>query len=250
MFWKVISLEQIFRRDQEVHFYDCGPDNRMKLSAANKLLADMADAHYAARGMTHKWLWENGFVFLLSKVSIQFDRLPGPREILTAGTWERQVKGASFLRDFEVRDAAGGRVLTACSAWMLVSPETWQVLRPSQFPNAQPTYRAADCPDCRKLRLEGGVPAGERTVRYTDLDPNGHVYNAVYADIAVDALPEEFRRREILTYQVNFAHQAVLGDTITLRMQQTNAYTVVIKGVVGAHDCFLCEFGYRPSEGE
>lgn len=250
MFWKVIPLEQIFRRKQEVHFYDCDPQSRMKVSAANKLLADMADAHYAARGMDHRWLWEHGFVFLVSKVSIRFDRLPRPREILTADTWERGVKGASFLRDFEIRDEQENRVMTASTTWMLVNPESWQVLRPSEFPNARPTGIEADCSQCRRLKMAEGVPAGERPVRYSDLDANGHIYNAVYADIAVDALPEKFQRMPLFTYQINFIHQAVLGDTISLWMQQINDYTVVIKGVVGDHDCFLCEFGYRPSEGE
>lgn len=243
-------MEQIFRRETEVHFYDCDPQSRMKISAANKLLADMADAHYAARGMDHKWLWEHGFVFLVSKVSIQFDRIPGPREILTANTWERCVKGASFLRDFEVRDAQERRVMTANTAWMLVNPETWQVLRPSEFPNAQPTNIAADCPPCRRLKMTDGIKVGERQIRYSDLDANSHVYNAVYGDIAVDVLPEKFQGMELSTYQINFIHQAVLGDTISLWMQQTDAYTLVIKGVVGAHDCFLCEFGYRPGEDE
>ena len=243
-------MEKIFRREQEVHFYDCDPQSRMKISAANRLLADMADAHYAARGMDHRWLWEYGFVFLVSKVSIRFDRLPCPREILTADTWERGIKGASFLRDFEVRDAEGNRVLTACTAWMLVDPATWQVLRPSAFPNAQPTGIEADCPPCRRLKMDEGLPVGKREVRYSDLDANGHVYNAVYSDIAVDVLPEEFRKKQLYTFQINFIHQAVLGDTISLFLQQTDDYTVVIKGVVGDHDCFLCEFGYRPSEGE
>ena len=239
-------VESKFRREQEVHFYDCDPQSRMKISAVNRLLADMADAHYAARGMDHKWLWEHGFVFLVSKVSIQFSRLPHPREILSAETWERQIKGASFLRDFEIFDEAGKRVLTACSAWMLVNPESWQVLRPSEFPNAQPTGIAAECPDCRKLKLTDGILVGERQIRYSDLDANGHVYNAVYGDIATDVLPEEARRRELEFYQVNFNHQAVLGDTISLYLQHSNENMIVIKGVVGDHDCFLCEFGYRP----
>lgn len=243
-------MEQIFCREQEVHFYDCDPQSRMKISAANKLLADMADAHYAARGMDHRWLWEHGFVFLVSKVSIQFDRLPRPREILTAKTWERGIKGASFLRDFEVRDADDQRVMTANTAWMLVNPSSWQVLRPSEFPNAEPTGIEAECPPCRRLKMANGVPVGSREIRYSDLDANGHVYNAVYADIASDVLASEFRERELRTYQINFIHQAVFGDTISLWMQQMNANTVVIKGMVGDHDCFLCEFGYRSETDE
>ena len=52
-------MDNIFRREAEVHFYDCDPQSRMKISAALRLLADMADAHYAARGMDHKWLFSS-----------------------------------------------------------------------------------------------------------------------------------------------------------------------------------------------
>ena len=240
-------MDDIFRREAEVHFYDCDPQSRMKTSAALRLLADMADAHYAARGMDHKWLWDNGFVFLVSRVSVQFARLPRPREVLTAETWEREIKGASFLRDFEAKDADGGTVMTASTAWMLVDPSSWQVLRPSQFPNAHPTGIAADCPPCRRLKMPGGDPAGERCVRYSDLDANGHVYNAVYSDIALDALPKEWRERELSRFQINFVHQALEGETIQLYREVLNDNTVGIKGVVGDHDCFLCEFEYRGS---
>ncbi len=239
-------MDSIFRQQQEIHFYDCDPQRRLKMSAACKLIADIGDAHYAARGMSHEWLWEHGFVFLVAKVSIQFNRLPGPREQLTLETWERDLKGASFLRDGCIKDAAGAEIIAASSAWMLVNAETWQVRRPSEFPYAQPTGMAANCPECRRLKLAEGTPAGERLVRYSDLDANGHVYNAVYADIAVDALPEEFQRREIAAMQINFVHQAVPGDRITLICRILNTNTVIIKGTVGDHDCFLCEFEFRP----
>lgn len=237
----------VFRREQEVHFYDCDPCGRMKISAVNKLLADIADAHYAARGMDHRWLWDNGFVFLLSKVSIAIDRAPGPRETLVADTWEREIKGASFLRDYAVKDAQGNRVFAANTAWMLVNPESWQVLRPSQFPNAKPTGIAADCPQCRKLRLEGGEPVGQRVIRYSDLDGNGHVYNAVYGDIAVDFLPEAFRGKELSAYQVNFVHQAMLGDIVDIYCGKTNENTLTVKGQVKGQDCFFCEFTAKSS---
>ncbi len=238
-------MEGVFSRKTDVHFYDCDPFGRMKLSAVNKTLADIADEDYAQKGMSHRWLWEHGFVFLLSKVSILFERLPSPREILTVSTWEREIKGASFFRAFAVHDEAGKAVLSADSAWMLVNPQTRQILRPAEFPNARPTHLPVECPPCHKLKLEGGTLAGQRNIVYSDLDGNGHVYNAVYADIATDFLPMETLRGDLRAYQVNFVHEAKLGDTLDIWIQQ-NEQTSVIKGAVGDHDSFLCVLEYRP----
>ena len=195
--------------------------------------------------MSHRWLWEHGFVFLLSKVSILFERLPSPREILTVSTWEREIKGASFFRAFAVHDEAGKAVLSADSAWMLVNPQTRQILRPAEFPNARPTHLPVECPPCHKLKLEVGTLTGQRNIVYSDLDGNGHVYNAVYADIATDFLPMETLRGDLRAYQVNFVHEAKLGDTLDIWIRQ-NEQTSVIKGVVGDHDSFLCVLEYRP----
>ena len=238
-------MEGVFTKKTEVHFYDCDLYGRMKLTAVNQTLADIADEDYARKGMSHRWLWDHGFVFLLSKVSIRFDRLPAPREILTVSTWEREIRGAAFYRAFSVRDQEDRPVLRADSAWMLVDPSTRQIRRPGDFPNAHPTGIPADCPPCRKIKWEDGVLAGQRKVVYSDLDGNGHVYNAVYAGIACDFLPQDTLRREISAYQVNFAHEARLGDTLDIWVRQ-NQQSSVIKGVVGDHDSFLCVLEYRP----
>lgn len=238
-------MEGVFSKKTAVHFYDCDLYGRMKLTAINQTLADIADEDYAQKGMSHSWLWEHGFVFLLSKVSIRFQRFPTPREVLTVSTWEREVKGASFFRSFSIHDEQENLVLTADSAWMLVDPKNRQILRPSAFPYAHPTYLPADCPPCRKIKWEDGTLAGRRKVVYSDLDGNGHVYNAVYAGIACDFLPQETLKREISAYQVNFAHEAKLGDTLDIWLRQ-NEQSSVIKGTVGDHDSFLCVLEYRP----
>ena len=56
----------------EIRFYDCDSQKRAKVSTINKLIADIAGIGYAAAGMTHQWLWDHGYVFLLSKVCLLY----------------------------------------------------------------------------------------------------------------------------------------------------------------------------------
>jgi len=75
------------------------------------------------------------------------------------------------------------------------------------------------------------------------LDGNGHVYNAVYADISVDVLPPALREKRLQTYQINFIHEAKLGDTLSL-YTAVDENTATIKGCIAEKDSFICELSY------
>ena len=60
----------------QIRFCDCDPQHRIKPSALCRILADLAGVAFAARGMDHAYLWEHGYVFLLSRVSIRIFRVP------------------------------------------------------------------------------------------------------------------------------------------------------------------------------
>ena len=142
-------MNRIFNKTVEIRFYDCDSQKRAKVSTINKLIADIAGIGYAAAGMTHQWLWDHGYVFLLSKVSIRFDRMPVADETITISTWERGNKGASFLRDFEIFDAGEKKLIDARTEWILVNPESRQIIRPSSFEGIRATLpeKQADAPD-------------------------------------------------------------------------------------------------------
>lgn len=239
-------MERIFQKTVEIRFYDCDSQKRAKISTINKLLADIAGVAYGATGMTHQWLWDHGYVFLLSKVSIRFDRMPKADETITVSTWERGNKRASFLRDFEIHDAKGQKLIDARTEWVLVNPESRQIIRPASFegPRAILTEKQADTPDCKRLKFSEGDLVGNRLIRYSDLDGNGHVYNAVYADIAIDVLPSALWEKKLRFYQINFIHEAKLGDTLSL-FTAVDENTATVKGCVGEKDSFICEFDYE-----
>lgn len=238
-------MDSQFEQQVEIRFCDCDPYKRAKLSTINKLMADIAGVAFASRGMNHQYLWDHGFVFLLSKVSLSIERMPIADERVRLLTWEREVQRAVYLRDFEIRTMDHTLLCSATSSWILVNPHTRQILRPSEFTGVlypMPDRLAAAEP-CKKLRLTDGIDAGTRLVRYSDLDGNGHVYNAVYSDIAVDVLPEELRKKQLQTFQINFNHEAKLQDEIQLLLAVEGS-AATVKGFVDGQDCFICTLKY------
>lgn len=237
----------VFYRENTLHFYDCDCYKRAKLSTILKYIADIAGEDYTLKGFGHQKLWDDGMVFLLSRTNLKINRMPGVYETVTVSTWERGKKGSQFLRDFELFDQEGGMIACASTAWLLVNPTSRKILRPETFGGFMPK-RADKFPDCEtagKLRMpDRKEDVGERTIRYSDLDGNGHVYNSVYGDIACDFLPKELIEREMKGFQINYQSEAVLDETVTIAYaSDPDGEGAYIEGRNAAGgNCFLCRF--------
>lgn len=237
-----------YQKAVEIPFCDCDPQHRAKPSTLCKMMADLAGVAFAARGMDHQALWDRGYVFLLSRLSLRVFRMPRADEQVRACTWEREIKRAEYLRDFEIQDAAGKVLAAGTTSWILVNPVSRQILRPTEFDGELLPIpeKKADAAPCVRLRLRDGEgeKAETRKVFYSMLDGNGHVHNAVYADLALDALPRSLAERPLRELQLNFCREAMLDDEIQIT-RKIGEREALIKGTVHGRDCFLCQFTYE-----
>lgn len=242
---RFLSTPKVYQETETVRFYHCDPALRLKLSALNSFLAEIACTDYEVKGYGREKLLKQDVLFLLSRVSIAFSRMPRYQERLTLSTWEDRVRGALCIRNFEGKDEAGRLCFSAESAWMIVNPATRQIRRPNSVGEIfSPCEVASQAPACEKLRMpEGSVPVGERVIQYCDLDGNGHTYNARYSDFAMDVLPASLRERELRYFQINFNHEALLGDKVALFLWEKENQAMV-KGEVEGKDCFVCSFAF------
>lgn len=239
-------MEKIYSKKEKLYFYDCDFKKRAKLSTINKFFAEIAGEAFGANGMTHQWLWEHGYAFLLSKMSIAFKRFPKADETVNVSTWERGTKGASFLRDFEIFDTEKNLICSAHSEWILINPQTRQIIRPSAFEGEQNVLaeKISDAPDCKRLKLTDAEIVDKRKIRYSEIDANGHVYNAFYADFAVDALPSHIIEKDILFYQINFINEAKLSEEMSIFIKEQEEI-ITVKGSIAEKDSFVCEIIYK-----
>lgn len=222
-----------------IKFYDCDSYGKVKLSALLKIFSEIAGYDYNLKGFSHEYLWEREMVFLISKVTIHISRQPRDQEELTIKTWERGKKGAMYLRGCSIESADGETITDSVSGWVLVNPITRRIYKPSHFDGGFPqlTEIPMTAPVPSKILYGDLAEAGTHEVRFSELDSNGHLYNAGYADIAMDVLTEEERRRSYTDFAVSFVGEAKLGDRITL-FKQSKADSVVIVGRIDGRECF------------
>ncbi len=239
--------ESSYFRQEELVFADCDPFQRVRVSALLTKVASFAGYDYDARGLTHDKLYAMREVFLLSRVALQIHRCPVAGEVLDITTWENGARGAHMQRVYEMADRSGAVCVSAKSDWILVDPQTRKILRPASFTAKALTVcpKEIDCPDPKKIQLprEGLEELGRRTVRWSDLDGNGHLYSANYGDIVWDFLPPDLQERAPRTFFINYSREATLGEELRLLgHREADAYRMEGLGPDGTCFTALCVF--------
>lgn len=238
--------EDSYFRQVELSFAECDRGRRARVSALLSLAAAAAGHDYDARGLPYETLYAMREVFLLSRVAVNIHSCPRAGDILDVTTWENGVRGAHLRRVFEMADQTGRLCVSAKSDWILVDPETRRILRPGSF-TAKPITvcpKAIDCPDCRKIlpRAEA-EELGVRRVVWSDLDGNGHVYSANYADIVWDYLPPDLQDRTPKTFFINYSKEATLGQELRLEgVREGETYQMEGRGPEDVCFSALCVF--------
>ena len=219
------DIAETFER-KRVAFYECDYKERFRLSEVLRLSAEIAGRDYTDKGLSHEYLWQHGMVFLVSKVSFKIYKYPTSQQKL-----------------FDIKTEVGERLVAGEAGWVLANPETRRIIRPSSFPYSMPQIRNRESGalPIAKIATENPGKLGEYQVKISDIDGNGHLYNANYADIAVNFLPIEFYGKDVDNFRIDFISEAKLGDVIEIYGEILEDKAVVM-GTVEGKKCFECEF--------
>ena len=211
-------LENGYFRQEELIFADCDRYQRARISGLLNKAAAYAGYDYDARGLTHEMLFEMGEVFLLSRLALRIHRIPMAGEVLDITTMENGAKGAHMQRVYEMADRSGAVCVSIKSDWILVNPATRKIMRPSAF-----------------------TAKGQRTVRWSDLDGNGHLYSANYGDIIWDYLPPTLQERVPREFYINYSHEALLGEGLRLMGYQNPDSSYLVEALTPRGTCFTAQ---------
>ncbi len=219
----------------------------MKLSAVLRHMQDAATRHLDSLGYTYSAMMGRNQVFMLSKIEVNFFRQPAVGQMITAYTRPHPPKGAYFLRETSL--AVDENLLcSSSSAWILVDFKTHQVLRPSSFDWNYPFDDVAFDGGIARRRLnepQGVVSLGRRVIRYSDLDSNQHVNNAVYGDILFDYLPDSLLDGiSLKSVTLLYEHEALLHDEIEIVGGQNGDSGWYLAGYRDDRRCFAATLAF------
>lgn len=242
-------MPETYEKEIKVTEPEC--DLRKCMSIANIMhhAQQMGSDHIARYGLNYNQMQCDGMVFVVAKQQITLNRRPTFGETLRLVTTPRAPKGVQFIRDTTFETLEGERLVEVNIAWVLVDPITHKILRPSVFDRYGFAFFPNDGETISGYRIkkpEGNGVLHMRQVKYSDLDYNRHVNNAIYANIVCDLIPQEIMlHREPTRFGILYQKEATLGQILELEVVPAwSRLSYYVGGLVGGERCFEAEIQF------
>ena len=219
--------------------YDVSVQNTFRLSSLMRYCQELSERHLGLLGLPYEKLKDDGMVFVFTRVGVRIHGLPGHRDVVTFTTRPCGVVGTQFYREFEIR--GGGELMAeVLQASVVVSAQGHKLLRPKVFLDYG--LGAGENTGQKLGRFsvpEDAEPVGSRVVRYSDLDYNGHLNNAIYSDIFCDFVPGGMEGRKLADFQIHYIKESRLGEALTLFAKEQDG-AVYLRGDNPRGQSFAC----------
>ena len=158
--------------------------------------------------------------WFLTAYRVRVFKRPAYNDRIIASTWSRCMKGVAASREFEIRSLDGQLCAASLSNWARMNIQTKKLERmsPEAFAKyeSEPDRHNFDDPWIQKLRdPEASGIAREFYVDRNLIDPNGHMNNVCYLDLAVRTLPEEvYRLGEANAFDITYRKATAYAETV------------------------------------
>ena len=226
--WQNVRMEEFAMQTEtrRVRFGDVDRSDRLTFSAAFGFFQDVAIDHAEALGVGREAMAGSGRAWILARMSVRVDRRPAFTETLRVRSWPRALDRLFTLRDFDILDENGDRVIRARSGWLVIDPEKRRPLRPDPVMEGIPlgTVDALPFPPPQLAPQPEMTELWRHRVGYDDLDFNGHVNNISYirwTENALDArLPGGLRLVETGRLDVNYMSEVLPGEAVGIFLRE------------------------------
>ena len=197
--------------------------DRLKPSCILDYMQEVAGDHSAMLGADRKMLTEKGLFWAVIRHRIQITRLPKSGEDILVKTWPMPTTRTAYPRSTIAWDAQGNECFRSISLWVLMDQNTRTMVLPG---------KSGVTVEGLLLGSELAVPGSvvpktmenrqERTVRFSDLDYNGHMNNCKYLEWIADLLPSDFHKdRQICEITLNYLSEARETEILALQWEMS-----------------------------
>ncbi len=215
-------MEPVYRHrytveDNEV---DCFGD--LKPSMILFYAQDVAAGHCLQLGTDYDSMSARGLFWAVIRHRVQVTRMPRRGETVTVETWPMPTTRVAYPRATVAYDADGREVFRIISLWVIMDLESRAMILPGKSGvEVTGLTRGGELAAPGSLAPRILENRESRTVRYSDLDRNGHMNNCRYLEWVTDLLPSAFHgSHRIGEFTVCYLSEAREGERLTLQWQQ------------------------------
>jgi len=231
---------------REIDYYDTDRFGNMKISAIMRHCAVAGDEHCVEHGFNHKFFIKHDASFVLSRINIDILKYPEYNDTVIVKTWQSDISGPFYQRIVLFYDTSDNLLLEYVSSWLLVTISTRRIIKPATFKHNLPVHieEKFQLKKTDKLKAQEGYrKVYSRYIGESSIDTNGHLNNAVYADIACDALDEQPSGKKIKSFKLNFIKECFCRETMDVHTVKLNG-KYYIKGEISNSISFLSEIEF------
>ena len=234
-------MSESFSLEAAISYWNVDRDQLLTLDGLFKLFQEAAIKHADLHDVGSHAMLTRGESWVLNRIAARILRYPRYEEQVRVHTWSAGISGFKGYRELRLLD--GEELLaSATSFWLYVNMRTKSFVRVPQ-PLAESFPERKDdvyFPNIDRLRLEDpGEGATQQAVslRYSDIDSNGHVNNASYFDYLQTALVNGGLNPRPSRLEIHFQREIApsLG-LVNIALSQQNNEALVRFG--SAEECF------------
>lgn len=209
----------VMERDYRLRWMDFDRYGRMQPSAILDLCQDMATLHANELGIGGGEMMKHGVFWAVIRVKYEVVKQPEHHQIITVRTWPHSLSRFSFVRDYSLLDESGELLVKATSEWVVMDVETRKFASVKDYYAGSTDFSEERAFEKRPRKIrafdEGNRPTCTIVPRFSDLDLNGHVNNARYANYVVNAL-KPTGEGSIKTFQIDYRHEVLAESPLEM----------------------------------
>lgn len=202
-------------------------NGKLTLGVLGNHLLNCAGFHATDRGFGMAMLNEDNYTWVLSRLAIEMDDMPGQYESFTIRTWVENVYRLFTDRNFAIVNKDGITIGYARSVWAMINMNT---RKPADLLSmhggniVEYICGSEDCPVEKpgRIKVETKEVTETLTAKYNDIDINGHVNSIRYIEHILDLFPiEYYRTMRIRRFEIAYIAESYYGDELKFYKEET-----------------------------
>lgn len=196
---------------------------RLKNTALLCMFEDVAGMHSIAAGESIKTA---PTTWLLTAYKIDVIQRPEYGERITVRTWCREAKHFFSVREFEVINESGEKIITAFSEWVHIDRSEGRLKKCT--PELEAAYEPeSDYTNYLFKRLTKLNETNERVISESCqevtkalIDANDHMNNVYYLELAEAALSDRYSKELFDRFEINYRKAFKQGEKVICRCRE------------------------------
>lgn len=201
-----------------------------KVSGIWQMMQEAACGQMEEQKPSYTDLTKVGKALMLARVDLAIPEEVYLNDELVASSWPCPSSRATFLRNYTL-DRNGQQVAIAATQWSLVDLESRKILKVEDVDFSN--YWMGDYTELLtgkfkidRVTADAMCLVGDKTVRYSDLDYNGHMNNTYYLDLLCDHIPElAMGTHRVSFLRIHYSREAALGENLQVYRSEAISFT-------------------------